>query len=133
MASPDPIRRSSPPRLATELPRRLEAGASARRQLELCFGGVIPDATLCRALTVVSELVNNAVLHGEGRIELIAEAGEGVLRVEVVDEGSGEALGIREQEPDAIGGWGLRLVDDLCVSWGAYEGSTHVWADLSLD
>ena len=132
MASPDPSHRSFPPRLATELPRRLEAGASARRQLELCFGGVIPDEALCRATTVVSELVNNAVLHGEGRIELIIEAVDGVLRVEVIDEGSGEALGIREQEPDAIGGWGLRLVDDLSVAWGAFEGSTHVWADIAL-
>jgi len=120
------------PFLSTELPRRLEAGASARRQLELCFGTVVPDGTLCRALTVVSELVNNAVLHGEGRIDLLVETREDVLRVQVTDEGTGEAPAIRDQTRDDIGGWGLRLVDDLSVDWGAAAGTTRVWADIAL-
>lgn len=53
----------------------------------------------------------------------------GRVRVEVVDEGQGAAIKIREDGPE-LGGWGLRLVDLLTVSWGAYEGTTHVWADI---
>ncbi len=115
-----------------ELPRRLEAGALARRHLDAHFGDALPEDTLCRAITVVSELVNNAVLHGHGRIELVVEVERGVLHVEVVDDGTGQAPAIREQGRDTVGGWGLRLVDDLSVRWGAFEGTTHVWAEIAL-
>jgi anti-sigma regulatory factor (Ser/Thr protein kinase) len=78
----------------------------------------------------VSELVNNAVVHGEGRIRLDAELRGEILRVEVVDEGEGTPPAIREQGVADGGGWGLRLVDTLALRWGVYEGSTHVWAEL---
>ena len=42
--------------------------------------------------------------------------------------------GIRSPRPrhdQAIGGWGLDLVDRLAGSWGVREGSTHVWFELS--
>lgn len=81
------------------------------------------------ARLVVSELVTNAYLHGEGRIELRAALEDGRLRVEVVDEGTGNVPEIREAA-DESGGFGLRLVDQLSSRWGAFEGTTHVWADL---
>jgi anti-sigma regulatory factor (Ser/Thr protein kinase) len=116
-----------------ELPRRLEAGAVARRFLDTRFGDLISDQAFGRATTVVSELVNNAVIHGKGRITLTAALVGGALRVEVTDQGTGKTPAIREQEPDAVGGWGLRLVEDLTLSWGAFEGSTHVWALIDVE
>jgi anti-sigma regulatory factor (Ser/Thr protein kinase) len=85
------------------------------------------------AKLVATELVNNAVVPGEGRITLRAELREDAVRVEVIDEGSGNAPQIRaEAEGDGSGGRGLRIVDALSVRWGTFEGTTHVWADVGL-
>jgi anti-sigma regulatory factor (Ser/Thr protein kinase) len=79
---------------------------------------------------VVSELVDNAYLHGDGEIHLMLEPREDHVLVEVVDHGQGAALKIPERGPDGFGGFGLRLVDQLASAWGAHEGTTHVWAEL---
>jgi hypothetical protein len=68
-------------------------------------------------------------MHGTGAITTIR--GD-TARIEVVDEGKGGAPTVRERRDDEGGGWGLQIVDDLSVSWGAYEGTTHVWAELAL-
>jgi anti-sigma regulatory factor (Ser/Thr protein kinase) len=89
---------------------------------------VVYDAKL-----VATELANNAVVHGEGRITLRAELRDDAVRVEVIDEGSGNAPRIREEaEGDGPGGRGLRIVDALSVRWGTFEGTTHMWADVAL-
>jgi hypothetical protein len=49
-----------------------------------------------------------------------------------MDDGEGAAVQIREEGPE-LGGWGLKLVDKLALTWGAFEGTTHVWADLPAD
>lgn len=117
---------------ALSLPRETGAGASARRFVEHRFAGRGTALQLDDIKLVVSELVDNAVLHGQGGIRLsFHEAPEGV-RIEVADEGEGAAIQIREQGPE-LGGWGLRLVDQLAERWGAYEGTTHVWALMRLD
>jgi anti-sigma regulatory factor (Ser/Thr protein kinase) len=83
-------------------------------------------------MVVVSELVTNAFVHGCGRITLNTSLADGTLRIEVVDEGTGNAPTIREEgADDASGGWGLRIVDTLALNWGAAEGTTHVWADMA--
>jgi anti-sigma regulatory factor (Ser/Thr protein kinase) len=92
----------------------------------------IAPSALADAELVVSELATNALVHGQGRIVLYARIEGDALWLEVVDEGTGEAPGIREQRDEEPGGWGLRIVDTLALSWGAYEGTTHVWAKLPL-
>lgn len=83
------------------------------------------------ALLISSELVTNALRHGEGQIELRVKLLEDRLRIEVVDEGEGGAPAVCEEASDR-GGWGLRIVDQLALGWGVREGATHVWADLAL-
>ena len=39
---------------------------------------------------------------------------------------------IREQPADESGGWGLRIVDEVALQWGCFEGTTHVWVELPL-
>lgn len=85
------------------------------------------------AMLVSSELVTNAFLHGEGEIELRLNLFDDRLRIEVVDQGRDQAPAVREQPPDDAGGWGLRIVDQVALQWGVFEGTTHVWADLALD
>lgn len=113
-----------------ELPRGAEAGVSARRFLEEHFSDHLANAALSKANLVVSELVNNAFVHGEGRIVLKTQLRDGTLRVEVIDEGSAQAPAIRERGLEETGGFGLRIVESLSRRWGAFEGTTHVWADL---
>jgi serine/threonine-protein kinase RsbW len=93
----------------------------------------VPDAVVDDTKIVATELVNNAVIHGDGRIMLRAELRGDAVRVEVVDEGTGNAPKIRAQRrTDDPGGRGLRIVDALSMRWGTFEGTTHVWADLAL-
>ena len=94
--------------------------------------GTLPEPALERALLTASELVTNAWKHGEGGIELRLEQLRDRLRIEVLDGGSERRPAIRERA-DETGGWGLRIVEEVSLRWGCFEGSTHVWADLALD
>jgi anti-sigma regulatory factor (Ser/Thr protein kinase) len=116
-----------------ELPRSPDAGRHARVFLDRRYAERVDGRTLADARLIATELANNAVVHGEGRITLCAELVADALRVEVVDEGTGNVPAIREEaEPDGFGGRGLRIVDELSSRWGVFEGTTHVWADVPL-
>lgn len=113
-----------------ELPRDPGAGARARRLIEDMTRGILEDDELARAKLLVSELVNNAVLHGEGAIILRADLDDDRLHVEVVDHGSGFEREVRRQEGEVTGGRGLRLVEAESSRWGLHEGTTHVWFEI---
>ena len=116
-----------------DLPRRPEAASLARQWVDrLLHGPGIAGSVRESARLVASELVTNALRHGRGKIELRLRRLEGYLRIEVVDEGSEQAPAVRQEFADESGGWGLRIVDQLAVQWGVFEGTTHVWADLPL-
>ena len=83
-----------------------------------------------RALLMVSELVNNAVLHGKGKIVLRLALDANCLRVEVFDEGSGFERVAREQDLERLGGHGLSIVESEASRWGIHEGTTHVWFEI---
>jgi anti-sigma regulatory factor (Ser/Thr protein kinase) len=87
----------------------------------------------------VSELVSNAVLHGDGAIQVALWSDGGHIRLEVTDEGQPadpprpvERSEADDREP---GGWGLRLVDELADRWGAAvdPGHTRVWMVKDTD
>ena len=56
------------------------------------------------------------------------------LRVEVTDWGPGFTRGARPSRPaDAVGGWGLVLVERLADRWGVMRNSfTRVWFEIDL-
>jgi two-component sensor histidine kinase len=112
------------------LPRDRTCGAHARRRVESCLAG-ISDAAMDDVRLVVSELVDNAYLHGRGAIRLRLSRRPARVRVEVIDEGHGASIGIKPARHQG-GGHGLRLVDCIAVRWGVLEGSTHVWAELRV-
>ena len=115
-----------------ELSRDERAPAAARRALEE-MASSIDDGTLSDARLLLSELVSNSVLHGQGDkivVQLDREA-PGTLRCEVIDGGHGFVPKARSGRE--IGGWGLDLVEKLATSWGVREGSTHVWFELPTD
>jgi anti-sigma regulatory factor (Ser/Thr protein kinase) len=80
---------------------------------------------------IVSELVDNAYMHGRGQIRLRLQRQPQCVRIDVMDEGENAAVKIRKLGVRG-GGHGLRLVDHLCAAWGSFAGSTHVWCELDL-
>jgi anti-sigma regulatory factor (Ser/Thr protein kinase) len=117
--------------LEAELPRERSCTAVARRLVEQEYAGVLGVPTLQDLKLVVSEIVDNAYVHGRGRIRLKLEQKPASIRVEVTDEGEDAAVRIRHLGARG-GGHGLRLVDHLCASWGSFTGSTRVWCELPL-
>jgi anti-sigma regulatory factor (Ser/Thr protein kinase) len=87
-------------------------------------------------LLVTSELVTNAVRHGDGEVEVRVEVGPATVRIEVVDDGD-----VVVPEPPAVipvdgpGGWGLHLVRAVSQAWGSgldAHGRTLVWAEVAV-
>jgi anti-sigma regulatory factor (Ser/Thr protein kinase) len=117
--------------LCYELEPGPTAPAAARHAVSRDLAEVADTEALSSLKLVVSELVTNSVVHGPGKpIRLSLEVDEdGRVRGEVEDEGDG-VIEIREAA-DGPGGRGLRIVEALTSRWGVYEGSTHVWFELS--
>jgi anti-sigma regulatory factor (Ser/Thr protein kinase) len=112
------------------LPRDPCAARLARRLLRERYGIVLDPEQLDTAKLLVSELVNNAVVHGRGEITLKTEVDAQRLRVDVVDEGGGFEHEIRQVGFDAVGGRGLGIVDTGASRWGVFGGTTRVWFEL---
>jgi anti-sigma regulatory factor (Ser/Thr protein kinase) len=87
-------------------------------------------------LLVLSELVTNAVQHGSAPIGIRIDCEAGAVRVEVSDALANPAAVMpRRTELDGTGGMGLRIIDAICLGWGAQEnragGGKTVWAELA--
>jgi len=124
--------------LEIELARDCDSPGAARAAL----AEVAPAIALGRfedARLLLSELVTNAVKYGgEGSVRVVVRDVDGATHIEVVDQGGGfEARETEERRDrddlDAVGGWGLPLVETLADDWGSFEGSTHVWFRLRPD
>ena len=116
-----------------ELEPRVGAGAEARQVLREHLSDQLPALLLRDLLTVVAELVDNSVEHGPGdpiqvRITL---NDDGSIRGEVEDQGDG-GVALRDMAEDFDRGLGLPIVEALTDRWAVYEGSTHVWFEMSL-
>jgi anti-sigma regulatory factor (Ser/Thr protein kinase) len=112
-----------------ELARGPRASAAARDLIEQWFAGSLETIEMYLARLLTSELVSNAVRHGEGRITLRADLDEDRLFVEVQDEGHGLPA-IPEGHLEGKRRWGLKLVDAAASRWGMHEGTSHVWFEL---
>lgn len=115
-----------------ELTRDLTAPRAARGWVTQQFGAELSEATLATAKLLLSELVSNAVLHGEGAITLRALLERDRFFAEVIDEGHGFSWTPPKPARQPIGGWGLTVVAGESDRWGIYEGTTHVWFELKL-
>ncbi len=111
--------------LGIPLPREPTAGALARRLVVDRLSPVCTSEEIDDAKTIVSELVNNAYLHGEGPMYLYLRILNRRARIGVIDDGEGADLTVRP-------GHGLQIVQTIASAWGVYEGATHVWADLAI-
>lgn len=112
------------------LPSTSAAPRLARGALRDWLGPDSDADELRSAQLLVSELVTNAVVHGQGTITLKVLTSDQHLLVEVIDQGHGFEREVRQQDFDTIGGQGLHIVDQLASRWGIHEGTTHVWFEL---
>lgn len=90
------------------------------------------DGAAATAELVVSELATNAVLHARTPFEVGVLVGGGKVRIEVHDRVP-RRFARRFFSDQATSGRGLRLVEQLCDSWGVdvYDGGKAVWAEVS--
>ena len=110
------------------------AGLRARHAIRQRFSETLPSATLGDVFSVVTELVNNSVLHGPGKpITVTLAMSEESIRGEVADQGNPAAAIPQTKEATETGGRGLALVDKLTAQWGVYEESTHVWFEMASE
>ncbi len=88
------------------------------------------------AQLIVSELVTNALLYGEGLIvvRVVRDAADGLPIIEVEDGGDG-LPSVQPESETAINGRGLLLVSALAKEWGTCalsEGRKVTWAKCAL-
>nr|WP_241265432.1 ATP-binding protein [Streptomyces boncukensis] len=74
----------------------------------------------------VSELVTNAVEHGEGDVALRVQCADNELHVAVTD-GSTALADLRSPEDEDDSGRGLLLVAVLAHRWGTSDGGRTTW------
>jgi anti-sigma regulatory factor (Ser/Thr protein kinase) len=122
--------------IALRLPATLSSVGAARRSVETGLDDFVDRELLDSSALVVSELVTNSLRHGvlapNASIEVRVTADGNGIRVEVIDRGIGfDPSSLRRPEPEASGGWGLFLVDQLSSRWGvSTDGVTRVWAEI---
>lgn len=95
--------------------------------------GVLDDVTL-----IVSELVSNAVQHGEPEILLRMLVEPFSIDVSVLDHGTTvPPATIEVPDTGATSGRGLSIVDHLASDWGVQPldggDGKHVWARLRME
>jgi anti-sigma regulatory factor (Ser/Thr protein kinase) len=106
--------------------RRFVAGLLGRRP----YGDrVDPDD----AQLVVSELATNAVIHAGTPFSVAVRSDGSAVRISVQDSSSMQPV-VREDNPVALTGRGLRLIAMVSRTWGVEYGrdGKTVWAELPL-
>ena len=122
---------------AIRIPGGRTAAGEARAAATAQLGDAIHEDRLRDVHLLLSEVVNNSVLHGgvdeDGWIEIAAAAGDGRVRCEVRDSSDAGDPVPREPDFDSGGGFGLFLVDAMASRWGTDRDSAlTVWFELDL-
>jgi anti-sigma regulatory factor (Ser/Thr protein kinase) len=117
--------------LHLEVPAHPDSVAIARHAIrDRCS---LADPVAENVMTVVSELVSNAVTHAglsaDDEVSLDVSYRADSVMVEVTDHGPGFD-GVLAVHPDERGGFGLRIVAALSTAWGSVPVSGTVWAEV---
>lgn len=125
--------RPRPPRSAR---RRLEGDPTSAAQARRFVSGVLHSWRLSELAggdveLLTSELVGNAIRHGEAPFTVLVGYDGTKVRIEVGD--GSPALPRRLQPaPDATGGRGVQIVDEVATAWGVTrtQFGKRVWFEL---
>ncbi|MEQ4721545.1 ATP-binding protein [Nonomuraea sp. B19D2] len=119
-----------PYQVDTPLPKEIGSITAARRMARRALAECGYQGHHEDVLLVVSELVTNALVHGDGPPSLRMRGSAAQVRVEVGD--AGERLP-EPREPGPANGWGLHVVSLLSTGWGISprSGGKVVWCELA--
>jgi anti-sigma regulatory factor (Ser/Thr protein kinase) len=118
-----------------DIPGSVHAGALAREAIGERFGEMLSSDEQQKLRSLVSELVNNAVLHGgaDGEHHVIfhlAVAPERI-RAEICDGGPGLDPDELRERGRGQGGRGFVILDGLASRWGvSTDDGTCVWFEI---
>jgi anti-sigma regulatory factor (Ser/Thr protein kinase) len=126
----------SPDQLSVSLPSSLDAPAIARLHLRT-YASHVPPAVFDDALILTTELVTNAVQHGQPDISLQVQIGALEITVIVTDAGPALPPVAPTMPPSANSrGRGLAIVDAIATGWGVTpchgQPGKDVWFQLRL-
>jgi anti-sigma regulatory factor (Ser/Thr protein kinase) len=113
--------------------RRVESASEARAWLTaFLHERRVEESVIMDAALIVSELVTNALRHGEGPTVLRATLAATEVQLSVTDSGDDEPR-VLPPDPDRIGGLGLVVVATVSKKWGVapFPGGKTVWALVS--
>lgn len=115
----------------TTLLRDPENVRAARRFVEKALADHALVDLLDLASLLTSELVTNAIVHADSRVELEVRTSQERVHVEVTNWGEGVPK-VLPLDPTTTGGRGMALVSSLANDWGTFErdGSRIVWFEL---
>jgi anti-sigma regulatory factor (Ser/Thr protein kinase) len=113
------------------------AALEARAALAVEVGDRVGEGELRDLNLLLSEVVNNSVIHGKvdehGWIQIAVAVDGDCVRIEVRDSGEQGNPTPREPDYDDGGGFGLFLVDAMASRWGVErEEELTVWFELDL-
>jgi anti-sigma regulatory factor (Ser/Thr protein kinase) len=96
----------------------------------------LPEDLKHKLVMLISELVNNSVVHGQASeqdvIEIEVHSTPEGLRAQVSDSGPAFAPRARTKGLEEPGGWGLVLVERVAQRWGVERAErTSVWFELA--
>lgn len=128
------------PAIFLEIPGGTRAPRQARRTVLTKLAGHVNAATASDAGLIISELVTNSVLHAhvgpDQSLTVDLQLTTDGLRITVTNPGADHQPSLRAFDPTNPGGFGLRLLEQLCSAWGVVPdavSTTGVWCDLPLN
>jgi anti-sigma regulatory factor (Ser/Thr protein kinase) len=92
------------------------------------------DRAVDSAQLLTSELVTNAVVHAGTEVQVILEAHDDVVHIEVIDLTQRPPVVRFTPYDDLQTGRGLTLLDTVASAWGvdALERGKSVWFDIDM-
>ncbi|GAA5061214.1 hypothetical protein GCM10023336_38510 [Streptomyces similanensis] len=123
-----PLPRDFEVAIAPDRSRLAQVRCIAAAYLRYCS---VPESLADDVVLVVSELVANAVEHGQGTVGLRLRHTLEEARVEVTD-GSPAPARLRAASPEDEHGRGLLLVSVLASAWGVSDDGRTTWATFRV-
>ena len=108
-------------------------GAARRFVRDVLMSRQVPAPVVDTVELLTSEVVTNAIIHGQSGPHLAVTVDECIVRVAVLD--LSPAVPVRRLvHPDDLSGRGVIIVEEMASAWGVErerDGSKRVWFEVA--